>query len=285
MFWKRRGPAPAPAPAPSPAAGYPEWLSYEPALIPPVERIRQEAVPCVEEWFRWAEEWSMILRVYGRLRRGDAVLEIGCGIGRIAFALRYLLAGGSYDGFDIIADKIAFMQERFTPAHPNFRFVHANVRNTYYNPGGTLDAHTYRFPYASDSMDLVFAASVYTHMVPENTRRYVHETGRVLRPGGRCVLSAFLLDHYRPGAPRPSIFAHRDFAFDTPYGDWGRDFAVGDPADPEHMTAYRLALLERFAEEAGLRLAQPPVPGMWSGGFEGWVSPQDLVVLEKPEQR
>lgn len=276
ILWKRHA-APTAAPA-----GYPDWVSYEPALIPPIEMIRQEAVPVLEEWFRWAEEWSMILRVYGGLRSDGAVLEIGCGIGRIAFALRYLLESGSYEGFDISKEKVAFMRRHFEPAHPNFRFLCADIHNTYYNPDGKVPAHEYRFPYPDAAFDTVFAASVFTHMLPANTRRYVHETGRVLKPGGRAVFSFFLLDHYRPAQARPSIFARDDFAFDHRYGDFGDEFAVGRPENPELMTAYRMTLVERLAGEAGLRLVQPPVPGMWSGTFTGWVSPQDLVVLERP---
>jgi hypothetical protein len=53
------------------------------------------------------------------------------------------------------------------------------------------------------------------------------------------------------------------------------------PENPEQMTAYRLSLLSRFAEEAGLDFAQPPVPGLWSGITVTWVGAQDLLVLLK----
>jgi SAM-dependent methyltransferase len=256
--------------------------AYEPELVPPVELMRTEGIDVLEEWFRWAEEWSMLLRVYGRLRSDDAVLEIGCGLGRVAFPLRYLLSDeGTYDGFEIVAEKVRFLQRTFAAAHPNFHFRWADIHNTFYNPGGRTPAAKYRFPYADQQFDLVFAASVFTHMLPESTARYLAESARVLRQAGRCVFSFFLLDHYQPGHPRPGGFGRDEFAFDHQYCGRGADFAIGVPDNPETMTAYRLSFVNRLAADAGLRLAQSPAPGLWSGAVEAPVGAQDVVVLER----
>src|SRR5262249_39642515 len=155
---------------------YPDWLAYEPALVPPREVMAWEGIEVLEEWFRWGEEWSVLLRLLAGLGSDSAVLEIGCGLGRIAFPLRYVLGPrGSYDGFEIVRQKVEFLESRFMPAHPNFRFRWADVRNTHYNPGGAAEAESFEFPYADDSFDVVFAASVFTHMAPANTERYVAE--------------------------------------------------------------------------------------------------------------
>src|ERR1051326_945983 len=115
-------------------------ISYEPDLVPPPELMAREGICVLEEWFRWAEEWSMLLRIYGGLGGESAVLEIGCGLGRIAFALRYLLRQGSYVGFEICDYKVQFLKQHFEPAHRNFSFLHANVHNTEYNPQGITRA-------------------------------------------------------------------------------------------------------------------------------------------------
>ena len=110
-------------------------LAYEPELLPPVEPMRTEGPDVLEEWFRWAEEWSMLLRIYGRIRQESAVLEIGCGLGRIAFPLRSVLsARGTYDGFGVRAPKVRFLNEAFAPRYQNFRFRWADLKNTWYNP-------------------------------------------------------------------------------------------------------------------------------------------------------
>ena len=87
------------------------------------------------------------------------------------------------------------------------------MRNTHYNPGGEIEALRYRFPYDDGQSDVVFAASVFTHMKPENVTRYFAEAGRVLRRGGRCLFSFFLLDNYLPARERPRPFAAGDFDF------------------------------------------------------------------------
>ena len=261
---------------------WPAWLAYDPGLVPPLAMMRKEGIDVMEEWFRWAEEWSMLLRVYGRITTGSDVLEIGCGRGRIAFRLRQMLSEGTYVGFDIQREAIAFLQARFQPAFPRFQFHLADVRNTFYNPAGALATTDYRVPSENASRDIVFAASVLTHMLPENTAHYFHEAVRVLRPGGRFVFSAFLLDHYRAGRPRPLGFAQHDFDFDHAHGGHGRDFAISFPNDPERMTAYSLGMLQRFAAEAGLELHDAPVPGLWSGAFDAPVGAQDLIVLHMP---
>jgi SAM-dependent methyltransferase len=256
-------------------------IAYEPDLIPPLELMRQEGIDVLEEWFRWAEEWSMLLRVYGGITKNSKVLEIGCGLGRIAFPLRYILSpSGSYEGFDICQNKIAFLEKTFHKAYPNFRFIWADINNTLYNPKGQIRAADYRFPYPNNSFDIVYAASVFTHMLPEAAANYFQETARVLKQDGLCLFSFFLLDNYRPEQPRPLGFARPDFNFDHPYGSYGEDFAIARLENPEEMTAYSLRLIERFAKQAGLELAQAPVPGLWSGSTSTWVGAQDLVILK-----
>ena len=259
---------------------YPPWVAYEPDLVPPADIMALEGITVLEEWLRWGEEWAVVLRAFGTMGRDSEVLEIGCGLGRIAFALRYFLDRGRYDGFEIVQQKIEFLKTRFEPVHPNFHFTWANVRNTHYNPGGAHHASSYRFPYPDGSFDLVFAASVFTHMTPENTAWYFAESSRVLKPGGRCVFSFFLLDNYQPIDRRPTGFHKPDFDLVHPYPAGNAGCAVAFPRDPERMTGYRLEYLEQFAAAAGLRLSGAPLPGYWSGANR-YIGAQDLVVLVK----
>jgi SAM-dependent methyltransferase len=137
----------------------------------------------------------------------------------------------------------------------------------------------YRFPYVNASFDLMYATSIFTHLLPAAAEQFMREASRVLRPEGRCVFSFFLLDYYRPGQPRPFGFNDPMFNVDHPYGDRGDDFAVSDPLNPEGISAYRLGLVERLAARADLSLTQPPLTGLWSGSSPTWVGMQDVVVL------
>lgn len=257
-------------------------LSFEPDLLPPLELMQTEGIRVLEEWYRWGEEWSLLLRLYGQLSAKSAVLEIGCGLGRIAFPLRYILStAGSYDGFEICRFKVDFL-ERFHQAYPHFRFRWADVFNTHYNPSGQAKAADYEFPYPAAAFDVIFAASVFTHLIPETAAHYFQESARVLKPGGRCVFSFFVLDYYRAGHPRPGSFADPLFNIDCPYGDCGDRFAVSNPDDPEAISAHSIAAIEQFAREAGLELVREPVRGWWSGTADNWTSTQDIVILTKP---
>src|SRR5512132_200266 len=66
------------------------------------------------------EELLNLLVHYGSLRRTDRVLDIGCGIGRVAIPLtRYLEPTATYDGFDVVKRGIDWCRSHITPKHPN----------------------------------------------------------------------------------------------------------------------------------------------------------------------
>jgi len=74
----------------------------EPDLVPRLALMRTEGIDVLEDWLYWAHQWSMLLRIYGRLTWTSRVLEIGCGLGRTAYSLRAVLSlEGSYVGFDV----------------------------------------------------------------------------------------------------------------------------------------------------------------------------------------
>ena len=147
------------------------------------------------------EEFLGHFRELGGLRAEDRVLEIGCGIGRMARVLAGVLRPpGSYDGFDIVASGIAWCQEHYRGTAAPFRFVHADLRNTAYNPAGALPAEAYRFPYGDGAFDLVIATSLFTHLLPAAAEHYLAEAARVLAPGGRLLSTWLLFSAGRPAA-------------------------------------------------------------------------------------
>src|SRR5687768_6601621 len=136
-------------------------------------------------------EW---LRDLGGLKEDDDVLEVGCGIGRIAAPLTQYLRQGTYRGFDIVPHGIEWCRQRITPRYPNFEFFVADIYNKEYNPGGKQKASEYSFPFPDASFDFVFLTSVFTHMLADDVDRYTAEIGRVLRHGGRCYCTAYLIN-------------------------------------------------------------------------------------------
>lgn len=143
--------------------------------------------------FRKIGEDLAALLVRHGLKPEHRVLDIGCGVGRVALPLTRHITTGTYDGFDIVKRWIRWCRRHITPAHPNFRFTHANVYNSHYNRRG-VPASQFRFPYEDASFDFVFATSVFTHLGPAAARNYLRESHRVLRPGGTFLGTFFLID-------------------------------------------------------------------------------------------
>lgn len=163
-------------------------------VTPIVAAPSREELDLVSKNLSVAFEYLAYFQELCGLARDARVLDVGCGVGRMAFALAHHLAPpGSYDGFDVVQRFVELAGERFRPL-PHFRFKHLDVANREYNPAGGVVASDVRFPYPDASFDFVFLASVFTHMRPSEVRHYIGEIQRVLAPGGRCLASAFLLD-------------------------------------------------------------------------------------------
>jgi len=206
------------------------------------------------------------------LQPDGCVLDVGCGVGRMAVPLTgYLSPSGRYEGFDIIRDGIAWCTRAITPRFPNFRFRHIDVFNTNYNRRGRLRAADLRFPYPDSSFDAVLAASVFTHMLPDDTENYLSEIARVLKPGGRSLLTFFMAEDIGLSAPE-AVAA----AFPHPRGV----YRVHDPRTPEVAVCYSDEFVLSALEHKGLRLVHPLHRGSWSGRAD-FLSFQDIVVASR----
>jgi SAM-dependent methyltransferase len=208
------------------------------------------------------------------LQPHERVLDIGCGIGRVALPLTQWLAdGGDYAGFDIVPEGVRWCQTHITPRYPNFRFELADIYNATYNPGGRYRAHDYRFPYADNTFDFAWTKSVYTHMLDEDIAHYLAETARVLKPGGRCLNTFFLLN----AESLQGIEAGRS-QFDFRHRV-GHALMVSE-AEPEKAIAFDEPWIYALHAHAGLEIVEPLHYGAWSGRTP-YVSGQDMVLAVK----
>lgn len=201
------------------------------------------------------------------------LLDVGCGIGRVAIPLtQYLSSEGRYEGFDPVLRSIRHCRERITPSYPNFHFELADLYNKQYNPRGRFKDSDYRFPYPDRTFDVVFAVSVFTHLLPAGAERYIAESARVLKRDGRFLATYFLLND----ASKEAIEAGKS-TLSLPVRGEGHRVQV--PEFPEAAVGYDEDVVMGLYRKCGLALKQAAGYGVWSGrapsDYGGY---QDLLV-------
>lgn len=159
------------------------------------------------------------------------------------------------------------------PGTPNFRFQLADLYNKEYNPTGRLAAKDYVFPFADNTFDFVFLTSVFTHMLPEDVEHYVAEISRVLRPGGRCLITFFLLNEVSEELQTAGKSAIR-FDFDLGVCKARRKDVHED------AIAYKEPYVRTLFANHNLTIIEPIHYGSWSGR-EQFLSYQDIIISAK----
>jgi ubiquinone/menaquinone biosynthesis C-methylase UbiE len=102
-----------------------------------------------------------------RVRAGERVLDVGCGEG--SFAAELLRAGAQAIGIDVAREPLRRARER----HPGLDLRLVEATGTWPLPDG--------------SFDVVWAGETIEHV--QDTAGWLSEVRRVLRPGGRLLLS------------------------------------------------------------------------------------------------
>ena len=250
------------------------WLSQEEDDLTPERDLWQDPHDTISHYYRWIWEYLAYLPLLGDARRESKILEIGCSHGRTSRGLLHnLRSPGGYWGFDIDQAQVAEATKRITSRSAGFQYIHADVFHRQFNPTGTIAAKDFTFPFENAFFDCVYAASVFTHLLPEETERYFHETRRVLKAGGKALFSFFVRDFYRgPG----STISPR-YEFDHDHAD-DSEVGIKFPEYPDVVIAYRENRIREFAQSAGL-VVRRIVPGLWSNSSGVAVNEQDLVVL------
>lgn len=215
----------------------------------PPRRLRREISPL---WFHFRnsglDQLEFFIELAG-LEPSGRVLDVGCGVGRIAYPLLDYLKDGSYDGFDINTKLIPWCQANITSKYPNFRFHLADVSTTH-GPQRASTAAEYRFPYENDSFDLIYAGSVFTHLLQAGAENYLSEVSRVLKPQGRFVSTWLLFN-----IASTKLVRSRNLE-----KIWEIDRGVCRTMDdefPERSVSYEEEYVRGVLKEHGLEIAEP----------------------------
>jgi SAM-dependent methyltransferase len=194
----------------------------------------------------------------------EAVLDFGCGCGRLA---RALIAGERlprpqrYLGIDLHLGMIRWCQAHLSPLAPEFAFEHHDVFNRGLNP--TSERSTEGFPAADGAFTLVLAWSVFTHLIEPQIPHYLRETARVLRPGGTVLSTWFLFE--KAGFPMMQEFQNALYI---------------NEVDPSNAVIVDQGWLRETARAAGLKIVAVRPP--YVRGFQ-WVVLLAGVTDPRPE--
>ena len=210
----------------------------------------------------------------GNLQPNDRVLDVGCGIGRMAIPLTsYLSKKGEYWGFDIVKMGIEWCQTHISPKFPNFHFQHSDIYNKLYNPDGKVQPQDFQFPFDNEFFDFVFLTSVFTHMLPLEMENYTSEISRVLKKGGTCMITFFLLNEESVDLIN-SGRSSQDFKYEV------NGCLTTNESLPEAALAYNEEFIRKLFVKYGLVIAQPISYGNWCKR-QNFLSYQDLIIAEK----
>ena len=210
-------------------------------------------------------------REYCNLLPGDAVLDIGSGMGRSAIALtRYLNSEGRYEGFDVVKRGVDWCSKNISSRFSNFQFTYVPLNNDLYRPTGKA-SEVFRFPYPDNTFNLIIVNSVFTHMVAKEVENYFSEMARVLKKGGNAYITFFLYDKGQTTFPK---------GFDFPF-DYINYRLMDDGVKSANVAYEKNYLNNELAGKNGFKVRYL-FEGSWRGlPKENCKEFQDLIILEK----
>lgn len=220
-----------------------------------------------------------IIERISTIEQGMKVLDFGCGCGRVSLPiLEKIGPQGTIVGVDIIPKMIEFCREEITSIYPNSNFYQLVAENSHYTQWTETQAKDSSqisdlTDIAESEFDLIFAFSVFTHLDLEDTKKYLKQFSKLLRPGGSIVISAMFINE-------SSMRGLHNNTSNVPFGKSikrRRDIYFGNPQDKLAAVGFREASFIKLAVDAGLEVSQIYY-GAWPGRPHR-ICGQDVIAL------
>lgn len=200
-------------------------------VLPPTDlRMGGEHFLDDDDFVQSAIEDVRRLEEYAGLNRDCRLLDWGCGAGRLAVGVKAVLGHvREYHGVDVQPQLVEWAIENLSDERTRFSLVpSANAR---YNPEGSS---VRSIPAEDGEVDVFYAYSVFSHMVPDEVAAYARIISRILAPHGRALVTAFVEEDVQAWQENPSGYGPIEWS------------------GPLHCVRYDRGFLEDLLRESGL---------------------------------
>lgn len=122
------------------------------------------------------------------------ILEVGCSSGRSVMGLiQRIPRVKRYVGVDARRTNVNWCKKYISSEFEFCKFQYLDLHHELYNPSGTIKFDdTFRFDFPSESFDIVYLQSVLGNNDDHDVKIFSREFYRLLRPGGKLFLTAFI---------------------------------------------------------------------------------------------
>ena len=227
------------------------------------------------DYLKTGEEFLKYFKDLGNLKPNHKILDVGCGIGRMSVPLTYYVSdNGEYFGFDIVKKGIDWCKKNISVKYPNFHYEHSDIYNKMYNPTGKENSLEYKFKYEDNFFDFVFLTSVFTHMQIKEVSNYLKEISRVLKPGGKCLITFFLINKESLTQIK-NVKSSQNLKFQIDEFSFTKDKNF-----PEGAIGFNEEFIKDLFKQNNLIIEKPIHYGSWCGRRD-YLSYQDIIIAHK----
>ena len=224
-----------------------------------------------------------------------AMLDYGCGLGRLAYAFSSYFPSQSpdrhYFGYEVHPEALTFLQKAYA-AHGNVTMfgepisvddsyveIHEGQTSTTSQVKERIQAVDVELSSRiNQKLDLQFSSSVFTHMYRPAIVHVLKQVGQLMKPTGVCVNTWLVVDQLADTAIRCGLADRR-----LPFENKDEGFLYYQEKNPLMCTAYRLAAIKAIYEEAGHEILTI-LWGHWSGREPTHHFSRQDAVISRPKR-
>ena len=149
-------------------------------LVPPNKRWCGAEFKNNEFYLRSAEAEAIRIRDNLGCNKNSHILDVGSGQGRLAIGILRIIGTLNYTGIDIHKPSVQWCRKHIQRKNPSFQFKHLDAYNERYSKNGDVINEGFHFDVTSQSMDIIYLYSVFSHMKKEEMEIYLRENLRMI---------------------------------------------------------------------------------------------------------